>query len=109
MAGLARPLAGGIAFAVRVTPKAGRNLMAGTWTGGDGHTYIKVRVAAPAHEGKANEAVKRVIAETLGVATREVEIVGGASNREKRVEVAGDSAVLAARLEAVAKGEGATG
>jgi uncharacterized protein (TIGR00251 family) len=107
LAGLVRPLAKGVAFAVRVTPKAGRNAMAGTWRGADGRTYIKVRVAAPAHEGAANEATIRLIAATLGVPKGQVEIVQGASSREKRLKVTGDTATLTARLEAVAGREGA--
>ena len=44
---------------------------------------LKVRVAAPPVEGKANEALTAFVAKALGVPRRAVSIVKGASSREK--------------------------
>lgn len=49
---------------------------------------LKIRIAAPALEDRANEALLAFIAERLGVARREVSIAAGAKSREKRVRVA---------------------
>ena len=59
---------------------------------------LRARVGAPAVEGAANNALIRLIAETLGVARRDVRIVAGATSRQKLVVVDGVSveAVLAA-------------
>ncbi len=41
---------------------------------------LKIRVSAPPEEGKANAAIVRLLAKTLGVHEREVELVSGAGN-----------------------------
>jgi uncharacterized protein (TIGR00251 family) len=49
----------------------------------------KVAVPAPPEAGKANEAVLRLLAETLGLARRDVELVAGRSGRDKVVSLTG--------------------
>jgi hypothetical protein len=49
----------------------------------------KVRVAAPPEGGRANEAVVRLLAETLAVPRDAVTLVSGHSGRDKIVELAG--------------------
>jgi len=53
---------------------------------------LKVAVAAPADKGRANEAVLALVAEVLAVPRSAVALVGGAKNRQKRVEVRGTTA-----------------
>ncbi len=50
---------------------------------------LRARVGAPAVEGAANNALVRLIAEELGVAKRDVQIVAGAGSRQKLVVVDG--------------------
>ena len=50
---------------------------------------MKVYVTAPPEDGHANEAVVEVIADWLGVKRRDVEIVRGATSRNKIVRVTG--------------------
>ena len=52
-------------------------------------TAWKIRVAAPPEGGKANDAVLRLLADTLQVPRRDVEIVSGHGAREKIVALAG--------------------
>ena len=52
----------------------------------------KVAVAAPPEGGRANDAVIRLLAETLDVPRRAVSIVAGHGSREKIVEFEGISA-----------------
>lgn len=49
----------------------------------------KVRVAPPAEGGRANAAVVRLLADTLGVPPASVELVSGHGGREKIVELTG--------------------
>jgi uncharacterized protein (TIGR00251 family) len=58
-----------------------------------------VAVNAPPVDGKANEAVVRVLAETLKVARSAVTIVRGETGRKKTVRVAGTT--VAALLRAI--------
>jgi uncharacterized protein len=75
-----------ITFAVRVTPRAKRNMVTKAADGS-----IKVYVAAPPEDGRANEAVVQLIADWLGVKRRQVEIVSGAASRNKVLRIAAAS------------------
>ena len=50
---------------------------------------MKLRLAAPAVEGKANEALVEFLAGYFGVPRRSVRIVSGLKSRQKRVSVEG--------------------
>ncbi len=72
---------------VRLTPRGGRDRIDG-WDG----DVLRVRVAAAPVDGKANEAMLRLLAKALGVAASNVRVVSGAQSRVKVVEVEGLSA-----------------
>ncbi len=67
---------------IRVQPGATRSGVAGPY--GDA---LKVRVAAPANDGKANAELVRFLAAHCDVPERDVEIVGGLHSRTKLVKV----------------------
>jgi uncharacterized protein (TIGR00251 family) len=50
---------------------------------------LKIRVAAPALEDRANEALIDFLATALGASKRKVVLVSGARSREKRFEIRG--------------------
>lgn len=50
---------------------------------------LKIRLAAPPIEGRANDALLRFIAETFGVPLRQVELRQGSQSRHKVVAVSG--------------------
>ena len=50
---------------------------------------IKVRLAAPAHEGRANAALIEFLAGHYGVPKRNVRIAAGLKSRRKRVVIEG--------------------
>lgn len=69
---------------VRVTPRAGRDAIDG-WRDG----ALRVRLSAAPADGRANDALVRLIAGSLGVAPGAVTIVHGAKSRVKVLDVAG--------------------
>jgi uncharacterized protein (TIGR00251 family) len=69
---------------VRVAPGARTSAIVGRY--GDGW---KVRVSAPPERGRANDAVIGVIAQALGVERADVRLVGGATGRDKVIELTG--------------------
>lgn len=75
-----------VRFAVRVQPRAARSTVEGVRDGA-----LRVRLAAPPVDGAANEELVRLLARRLGVARRDVSIVGGATSRSKLVDVRGVS------------------
>ena len=95
---------GAVQLNVHVQPGAGRTAVVGRHG-----TALKVRVAAPPEGGRANDACAALLAETFGAAT--VELVGGATSRQKRFRLADlDTDEFRRRLErVVAEGAGESG
>lgn len=75
---------GAITFEVRVVPRASHNRVVGTREGA-----LKVALTAPPVDGAANEALRRLIAKSLGVSKSSVEIIRGERARTKLVRVHG--------------------
>lgn len=71
-------------LSLRVVPRASRDIVVGMRMGA-----LLVRVTAAPVEGAANEAVTRVLAKRLGVASGAVRIVGGQTSKSKVVEIEG--------------------
>ncbi len=68
---------------MRVPPGAKRTSIEGAY----GESALKLKVAAPPVDGKANDEAERFLAKTLGVCRSEVAIVHGASGRDNTVLV----------------------
>ncbi len=75
---------GTVILPVHVVPRAARNEIVSV----EGET-LKVRVKAPPVKGKANEALVKLLAKTLGLRKDQVEIVAGRTARRKMVRVKG--------------------
>ena len=73
----------GSALAIRVTPRASRNEIVDLLEDGT----IKVRIAAPPSDNEANETLISFLAEVLGVSKSRLDIVAGASGRDKLVSI----------------------
>jgi hypothetical protein len=86
----------GLTLSVKVTPRAKRAGLLGATEDGT----LRLAVTEPAEGGRANAAVLRLLAETLGVAPSSCTLLRGAAARQKHVRVAGDPALLSARLAA---------
>jgi len=73
----------GAALAIRVTPRARKDEIVEILA----DQTIKIRLAAPPVEGKANEALIEFLAKVLGVPRSKVDIIAGASGRDKLVSI----------------------
>jgi uncharacterized protein (TIGR00251 family) len=91
----------GLIVTVRLTPKGGRDAIDGLDTLSDGNTVLKARVRAAPHEGAANDALCRMLAKATHVPPRNVTIESGATSRNKRVKIVGETAALRATLEKI--------
>jgi uncharacterized protein (TIGR00251 family) len=92
---------GNVVFRVRVTPRASRDAIEGEYLGA-----LKVRVTAPPVEDRANEALRRSLAERLNVPVSAVRIVAGDKSRTKRVTVAGATRAQIQALAGTVRKEG---
>lgn len=73
-----------ITLALHIQPGAKRNEVAGLHGGA-----LKIRLAAPPIEGRANEALLKFIAESFDVPLRQVELKQGGQSRHKVVAITG--------------------
>ena len=79
---------------IKAVPNASRDQVAGAIG-----ERLKIRVAAPPEDGKANKAICAVLAKTLGVRPKQVTVESGHTGVEKTVRVAGITVTqVAARL-----------
>jgi uncharacterized protein (TIGR00251 family) len=69
---------------VRVVPRSAKEGVAGLEGG-----VVRIRLNAPPVEGKANEALVRFLARTVGVPKSRITLVTGERGRSKIVRVAG--------------------
>ena len=92
------PHAEGATLAVRAQPGAKRNAVLGEQAGA-----LKVAVTAPPEDGRANAALTDLLREWLGLKRSQVELAGGATNRNKTFLIRGVTpeelrALVAAKL-----------
>ena len=76
-----------------MTPRARRDEIAGIRDG-----IVQVRVTAPPADGRANMAVRRLVADRLDVRLAQVLLVRGEHHREKLLRIEGIPATEARRL-----------
>jgi len=80
----------GLTFAVRIVPRASRSEIAGEHNGA-----LRVRIAAPPVSGAANRELVRTLAKIFKLPQNAVEIVSGATSKNKTVRLRGaDAATL---------------
>src|SRR5216683_4195837 len=75
---------GVVTFSTRVQPRASKDEIVGEMGGA-----LKVRLRAPAVEGRANEALVEFLAQLLKRPRSAVRILNGERSRTKRVEIHG--------------------
>ena len=75
-------------LALHVQPGAKRTAVDGTHGEGT-HQRLKVRLAAPPVDGRANAELLRFLADAFGVPLRNVGLVRGETSRQKTVRVDG--------------------
>ena len=73
-----------------------------TGVAGEHGQALKIRVAAPPAEQRANEMLLRFLAEKLQVAVARIRILRGAKSRTKTIEIDRPDAALLARIEGLA-------
>lgn len=92
-----------LTVAVKVTPRARHAGVLGLAPGKDGAPLLRLAVTEPPEDGRANQAVLRLLADRLGVAPSACTLLRGAGSREKLIRVEGDETVLSTRLAACAR------
>ena len=86
---------------IRLTPKSAVDRIEGMVTDAAGRAFLKARVRAVPEDGKANAALLKLLAKTIGVPKSAVTLVAGHTSRMKTLRVTGDTERLAAALNAL--------
>jgi uncharacterized protein (TIGR00251 family) len=73
-----------ILLKVYLQPKSSKNEIVGPYRDG-----IKIKVTAPPIEGKANEALVRILSREFGISLSRIEIIKGHHSREKTLRISG--------------------
>lgn len=84
-------LSGGVVLRVSVVPNAKATQVVGLHDGA-----LRIRLAAPPIEGRANEAVCVWVASELGLPKRAVRLRRGSTSRAKQLEIDADLLMVAA-------------
>jgi uncharacterized protein len=79
-----RQSATGVAFEIKVHPRARKNAITGILGGA-----LKLALAAPPVQGRANQAVIEFFAEFFEIPRSSVTIASGTASRKKRVHILG--------------------
>ncbi len=87
------PVGGGVVLSVHAQPGARRTEVVGR----QGEA-VKIRVAAPAVEGRANEALIAFVADEFGLRKSAVTVRSGGSSRHKRLRLDGIDPTAAAQV-----------
>ncbi|MGI5816475.1 MAG: DUF167 domain-containing protein [Armatimonadota bacterium] len=74
-------------ISLKVIPNAPRDEILG-WRGGD----LAVKITAPPLDGRANDHLRRYLADVFGVSVVDVTLLSGETSRRKTVQIVGISA-----------------
>lgn len=90
-------------IAAHVTPRSGRDEVMGVKPDAEGQLEVQVRVTAPPDGGKANKAVCKLIAGTLGVPKSAVAVKRGETSRHKLIAVQASHEAVQAWMDGLAR------
>jgi uncharacterized protein len=93
-------VAGGVRVRVRLSPRARANRLEGIARLAGGAAFLKASVNAPPLDGRANDALLRLLAREWAVPRRDLAVVAGAKSRRKSVHIAGTPSDLLKRVGA---------
>ena len=74
-------------ISLHITPKASRSEIVGWIKDAEGRPVLKVKVAAPPEDGKANDELIRFLAKQWGVPKAALELTNGEASRHKRLKI----------------------
>ena len=72
---------------VKVVPNSSRTQITGTL--GQPPTHLKIKVAQPPEDNRANRAVIALLAETLGIAPSQISLISGHTHPRKTLQLQG--------------------
>ena len=96
--GLITPTRDGVRVVIRLSPRAKSDRLRGIAATAEGGRAIKVSVTTPAQDGRANEALLRLLSQTWCLRRGDLSLGASAGSSSKIMRVAGDPQQLLAKL-----------
>ncbi|OSQ39857.1 hypothetical protein TMES_04900 [Thalassospira mesophila] len=88
----------GVRLYLRLTPKASRNGIGGSQQDADGQNRLKATVTTVPENGKANDALVKLLAKTAKWPKSAIAIVSGQTDRNKVLVISGDAQQIVAQI-----------
>ncbi|WP_339778197.1 DUF167 family protein [uncultured Thalassospira sp.] len=88
----------GVRLCLRLTPKASRNSVGGAQEDADGQNRLKATVTTVPENGKANDALVKLLAKTAKWPKSAITIVSGHTDRNKVLTISGDTVQIVAQI-----------
>lgn len=90
----------GLVVAIRLVPRTKADRLVAIAATAEGGRVLKATVAAPAEDGRANEALLQMLTRAWHIPRRDLSIILGSTSRTKAVRIAGDPQQLIERITA---------
>lgn len=84
---------------VHLTPKSSHNKIEGWAEDANGQKNLRIKVTAVPEDGKANEALIKLLSKTLRIPQSRISLVRGDTSRIKQLEIQGEMRDVEKRLE----------
>lgn len=86
---------------VRLTPNSSCCKINGVFAAADGTLFLKINVVSVPEKGRANQELIKFLSRLLKEPKSVFEIVGGETDRCKKIKITGDAGVLAEKIKTV--------
>ncbi|HAU29724.1 MAG TPA: hypothetical protein DCW68_06425 [Rhodospirillaceae bacterium] len=93
------PTNNGLRFMVKLTPKGRKNALCGTISSPEGGEILKASVTAAPEDGKANEALIRLLSDSWDIPRATFCLTSGATSRLKGLFISGNPQALIGQAE----------
>ena len=88
----------GLTFAIKVSPKAKKNCIGDVVLDQNNQPILKIYITAPPEDGKANKAIINLLSKAWNLKKNQIKIVLGTNQRNKVVNIEGNSKILLEQL-----------
>ena len=78
-------------ISIHASPGAAKNEIIGWISDANGQPVLKVRIAAPPEDGKANKALLKFLSAAWGIPASALELTRGEGSRHKRLKIHDDA------------------
>jgi len=80
----------GLTFAIKVSPKSKKNYISNIFLDQKNQSVLKIYITAPPEDGKANDAIVKLLAKTWKLKKNQIKIIFGLKDKNKIIIIEGN-------------------